>query len=76
MERTHANRPQQSDERRQPNVSGISRLRTFGVLLKTSRFISPLIPARGLERSVKMYTVNESYKNIEAEFKPRSKWGH
>ena len=23
-----------------------------------------------------MYTVNETYKNIEAEFKPRSKWGH
>lgn len=23
-----------------------------------------------------MYTVNEPYKNIEAEFKPRSKWGH
>lgn len=22
-----------------------------------------------------MYTVNETYKNIEAEFKPRSKWG-
>lgn len=27
MERTHANRPQQSDERRQTNVSGISRWR-------------------------------------------------
>lgn len=23
-----------------------------------------------------MYTVNETYKNIEAEFKSRSKWGH
>lgn len=23
-----------------------------------------------------MYAVNETYKNIEAEFKPRSKWGH
>ena len=23
-----------------------------------------------------MYTVNETYKNIEAEFKPRSKWDH
>ena len=23
-----------------------------------------------------MYTVDETYKNIEAEFKPRSKWGH
>lgn len=39
MEWTHANRPEQSDERRQPNVSGISRLRTFGVLLKTNRFM-------------------------------------
>lgn len=73
MEWTHANRPEQSDKRRQPNVSGISRLRTFGVLLKTNRFISPLVLARGLEWSIKMYTVNETYKNIEAEFKPRSK---
>lgn len=23
-----------------------------------------------------MHTVDETYKNIEAEFKPRSKWGH
>lgn len=55
-------------------MSGISRLRTFGVLLKTNRFISPLILARGLEWSIKMHTVDETYKNIEAEFKPRSKW--
>lgn len=73
MERTHANRPQQSDERRHPNVSGISRWRTFGVLLKTNRFISSLNLTRGLEWSIKMYTVDETYKNIEAEFKPRSK---